>query len=473
MPIKQVDGLTNPKTFHRPAPTKRRWPKLQWRKLAALVIVGGLLSYFVGPRLNSLARQVEIYELLTNGRYLVLFQNDAEIRPSGGFIGSFAIIEAKDQTIKPLYFETNIYKLDDPFNQATKLEPPKPLKAAIGDRGWGMRDSNFAADFRQAAPTTAWFFQQEVKRLTGPKRAEIDRQLQGNYEVDGVIAINMSAFLDLLKAVGPIAIPQQNITVNSENFFPVVQQVVERDYFKDPANKVANEPKQILQQLFPLALEKMQKLPKRTQYQLAKSLLQQKKIIIYSNDSEREQTLVDAGWAGALELATDTRPEEPTDFLAIIRSSHGGNKSSLDINPVYRYSLNAKGEIATVKVDITFEHQGTGEWPSGVNHEYLRILAPKGAELIGAAQHGENVLKNIDIGEESGKTAFGFWLHTEPKSSQNISLTYQLPVATIKAKDYQLILFRQPGGNAPDLTVTYNGKQLYQARLLGDRVIKE
>jgi hypothetical protein len=471
--VKFVDGLINPRVYRKALPKRRRQRRLSWRWISALVVVAVIGTYVLGPTVTLFADQVELFKSLTNGRYLVLFQNDGEARASGGFIGSFAVIEAKDNTVKPLYFETNIYKLDDPYNATTKIDAPKPLMAAIKDRGWGLRDSNFAADFRQSAPTVEWFFSEETKQATGAKKAELDKALSGNYALDGVIATNMSAFLDLLDAIGPITIPQENITVSRTNFFPVVQQVVESDYFLDPTKKQTNEPKTVLQNLFPLAMNKAQSLPKTTQYKLVTKLLREKKVVIYSNDTGTEDVLVNRGWAGALQMAADHLPKGPSDFLAIVRSAHGGNKSSLDIDPKYQINIEPKGDQLNYKLEITQEHTGTGTWPSGVNHEYLRALVPTEATLVKATQNGDDVTAKIDIGKESGKAAFGFWLHTDPKSSQSMTLEYTIPSNAVKSNKYSLSLIRQPGGNSPDVTVTYKGRQLYLARLTEDRTVAE
>lgn len=473
-----IDGLANPKIYHRPLPIKRL-PFWRRKSVAVSLLLALVLSLLLLPKMPSLARQFEIFSLLNDGRYLILFQNDAEIRASGGFIGSFAIVETDHRVIKPLYFETNIYKLDDPFTKQTNITPPPPLLSAIGDRGWGLRDANFAADFRDSAQSVLWFFDREIKQLTGPKKAEIDRALGGNYQIDGVVAVTMSAFIDVLRQTGPLTIPNQNVTVSADTFFPLVQQIVERDYFKDPAEKAVNEPKTILQNLFPVALQAAQNLPKTIQYQLSKQFFDTKKISIYSRNPTILQTLIDQGWAGALELPTDLRPERPHDFLAIIRSSHGGNKSSLDINPVYRYQLTPQGATVKVELSITFEHTGKNNWPSGPNYEYIRVLAPTEATLATANRNGQAATDEIDIGREAGKRAFGFWLHTEPQSSQTLTLRYQVPRSVIENSSwfgpdrYQLAVIRQPGAQAPDLTVIYDGDQLFQGRLQADRLISE
>lgn len=470
-----VDGLINPRSFHRPPAKKKRWGSRPWLKVAVILTICFLIVSVTAPKVQSFTRQYELLSLFDNGRYLVLFQNDAEIRPSGGFIGSFAIIEAQNKSIKPLYFETNIYKLDDPFAAMTKITPPKPLQASIGERGWAMRDSNFAADFRESAPTIVWFFKQEVSQLTGPKKIEVDEALGGDYSVDGVIATTMTAFLDVLEQTGPIELPKHEVTITANNFFPLIQQVVERDYFVDPKNREINEPKTILQDLFPLAMAKAQNLPKTTQYKVLSKLLKEKKLFVYTYNRRTEELLTKEGWAGAL-----TRPEESTtkgnnDFLAIIRSAHGGNKSSIDINPIYRYSVTTSHDSnPTLKLEITFEHTGTGEWPSGTNREYIRVLVPEGSQLRLASHNGIEATDDVDIGKEASKTAFGFWLHTEPHSSQNFTLEYELTKPNFRTgKDYRLFLYRQPGGNNPDITTVHNGKVLFQGRLAGDRLIHQ
>lgn len=470
---KYLDGLVNPRAYHRPPKQPRRRFRFALNRMQAITTLCVVAIIFAAiPTVRSFTRQYEVFELLTNGRYLVLFQNDAEIRPSGGFIGSFAIVESNNGVIKPLYFETNIYKLDTPFAGLQYIDPPKPLKTAILDKGWAMRDSNFATDFRQAAPTVAWFFEQEASKATGTKRGELNAALGNNFKVDGVISITMSAFLDVLKETGPIAVPGHNTTVDDKNFFTIVQQVVEKDYFTDPKNKETNEPKTILKDLFPAAMSRTQNLRKKQLYDLSMKLLREKKVVLYANDPQKEQVLVDQGWAGATELAADMRPDGKSDFLAIVRSSHGGNKSSVDINPIYKYYVDSKaGDTLNVKLEITFEHTGTGAWPSGVNHEYLRVLAPTEAVLGRALRNGQEATAEVDIGTEMGKAAFGFWLHTQPSSSQTFVLNYAMPRTAVD-KDYQLTLFRQPGSNNPDLTAIYDNEILYQGRLSGDKVIR-
>jgi hypothetical protein len=476
-PQRYVDGLVNPRVFHRPA-TKPKWtlPKLRVPIFGVLAVLVISLFALQTPQVQSVTRQIELLEMLSSGRYLVLFQNDAEIRASGGFIGSFAIVEAKNRTLKPIYVETNPYKLDTPFTQQTVIEAPKPFKLAIGNSGWALRDSNFAADFTDAAPTVAWFFEQETKKATGPKKVDITRALGDNYSVDGVIGLNLSGFLDILKETGPITLEKENITLNAENFFPIVQQIVEKDYFTDPNKKAENEPKTILKDLMPIVLAKIDKLPRLTQYRVLSKLLQEKKVVLYSFDKDQQQVLIDQGWADSFVFAADKRPKGKSDFLGVIRTSLSGNKSSVDINPIYRYSINPKdGDNMLVKLDITFEHTGKNVWPSGPNHEYLRVIAPEKSVLTEMSRNGKTTQNEVDIGTENNKSAFGFWLHTDPGSSQTISLSYSIPKTSIqndpKKDDYQIALFKQPGGKSPDVTVTYSNKVLYQGRLSEDRLI--
>src|SRR5690606_6242926 len=47
--------------------------------------------------------------------YLVLFQNDAELRPTGGFLTAYSLLEVDKGQIKPL-FSSDMYDLDKKFN---------------------------------------------------------------------------------------------------------------------------------------------------------------------------------------------------------------------------------------------------------------------------------------------------------------------------------------------------------------------
>jgi hypothetical protein len=395
-----------------------------------LLIAFGL--YAVRSPLTALIPKVQLAALAKDGRYLVLFQNDTELRPSGGFLGSFADVTIQNGYPIAMDFETNIYKLDKAFTDVITVDPPEPLLKII--EKWAMRDSNWAADFKDAAQKVEWFYQQE-----------------GGRGVDGVIAINTRVAEDLLKLTGPIEMPEYNTTITAENFLPVVQYKVEKEYFENPENFPANEPKSILKDLAPKLLEKAMAVDKRALYQLFDDALAEKNLLFYFRNPDLQKIAEEQNWAGRI------RYDTAKDYLYIVNANVGGKKSSRNIDQKVSYSVVTKSREATL--EITRTHKGTGEWPDGENKNFMRVLVPKGSELLFVQKNGVVITEEVDVGEESGLTSFGLWVNTAPGSVSSLTLTYRL---TLTPVPYTLFIQKQPGANPDDISVWVDGKRTWE-----------
>ncbi|MBI3261355.1 DUF4012 domain-containing protein, partial [Candidatus Berkelbacteria bacterium] len=133
--------------------------------------------------------------------YLILFQNNAELRPSGGFLGSFATATFSQGRLDKVEVNTNIYKLDKAFAKVSTVTPPRVLAETLHIKSLTLRDSNFALDPPKAADDVAAFYQAE----TGGR-------------VDGVLAIDTTLVTDLLKVIGPIEMPAYEAKSDAQNF---------------------------------------------------------------------------------------------------------------------------------------------------------------------------------------------------------------------------------------------------------------
>ncbi|MDD2225447.1 MAG: DUF4012 domain-containing protein, partial [Candidatus Shapirobacteria bacterium] len=131
----------------------------------------------IKEKLNLVSKGMKILpEMLgLDGRkreYLVLLQNEAELRATGGFIGSYAILSF--QNGKLLNFEVkDVYEADGQLKG--HVEPPIEIKNYLGEANWFMRDANWNPDFVKASADIQWFLSQEI-----------------NKKVDGVIGINLA-----------------------------------------------------------------------------------------------------------------------------------------------------------------------------------------------------------------------------------------------------------------------------------------
>ena len=393
--------------------------KKPWKQFFQGVLVGILVvllcgSVFVWQGLGGEKGDLIRLLLASNGHYLILFQNNTELRPTGGFIGSFAEVELRHGLLKDYQFETNIYKRDKKLTAQKCLPLPSPMKE-IWPNGCGtMRDSNWAVDFSQAAAEIEGYYLQE-----------------GGGEVDGVIAIDASFFVDLLRIIGPIELPQYQMTLNPENFLKETQYYVEKEYFEDPQGALINEPKTILKDMFPIVLQRI-KNPKVWSLVIKTTLknLREKHILLNFKEPWLSQIVEKYDWGGRVKT-TDG------DYLYLNNANLGGQKSSLNVKQKVSFTvrLGSNGTLLHT-LSLRRTHQGNGLWPDGINQNYTRILVPKGSLLVSTQG-----IERVDLSEESGKTVFGFWSTVAPKETKTFTIVYQTPPLPL----YHLLVQKQPG----------------------------
>ncbi len=410
------------------------------------------LSFFGTVAASTIKTKTDILKTFKNGTYLVVFQNNSEMRPTGGFIGSFATVTFSDYKVQKIDFNTNIYKLDDAFTAKNQVAPPAPL-AVVSHNHWALRDSNFAIDYPTAAKDIQWFFAQE----SGQK-------------VDGVIAVNASVVQDLLKMTGPVYLAKYQTTISADNFFDQMAEKIEKEYFYDASHQTENEPKTILKDLMPILMNKAFSLPK---VQLVKFVLQtmnQKQILFQSNNDQIEQAILANNWGGEIQSSN-------SDYLAINNANitdlslqkNGGAKTSLKVKESVDYRVSNLDDNLVANLALTRSHTGSYAWPDGTNVNWTRILVPVGSTLQKAELNGQNIMDKIQISEDAGKTTFSLWLNTNPQTSNVLNLSYKLPIST---QNYHLLVQKQPGNLGDKLFASFNNQVLFNGVLDTDKDIK-
>lgn len=394
----------------------------------------------------------------TPQRYLLIFQNNSEIRATGGFIGNYGILDIENGKVKNLFID-NIFNPDGQLKE--KVIPPMPIQKISA--AWSMHDANWFADFPTSAKKIALFYEKT-----------------GGSTVDGVISITPEVIESMLEISGPIEMPEYNTTINSENFVAQTQNQVESLY-----NKEENKPKKIISDLTPILLEKI--LNKNSEneeeninnsiklIQKIEEAFLEKHILIYHRDENVEKMLQKRGWGGEI-IETDG------DYLSIINSNINGYKTDavIEENIKLETQVLLDGSIINT-VTINRKHNG-GEseydWYNRVNADYMRVYVPKGSILIEAKGNTEEEyvqpmdysyfatdpdVKSIEstikidpesgtqIFEESGKTVFGNWVYVSPKEEVTVIYRYKLPFKmdfkefTVSADIYKALIQKQSG----------------------------
>ncbi|MGC8874765.1 MAG: DUF4012 domain-containing protein, partial [Chloroflexia bacterium] len=120
-------------------------------------------------------------------RYLLVGQNNYELRATGGFMGSMGTLLLENGEIRALDYRRS-YDWDNPHRE--KIQPPLPYVRYMRFGAWFIRDANFAPDFPTTARTLQMFWEKD-----------------GHEPVDGVIAVDLTAVQMLLEALGPVEVP--------------------------------------------------------------------------------------------------------------------------------------------------------------------------------------------------------------------------------------------------------------------------
>jgi len=179
-------------------------------------------------------------EKTKNQSILIGFQNSAELRPTGGFWGSFAVLDARSNIFdSTIYFDTNPYKQDNKLLKESAVKLPGPMKQYWKDRPQSFVNANWPASFPESAKTLQWYFGQGW----------------GDKSVSAVVALSSLSLIDLLKIIGPVNLTD-GTEVNSTNFTQIMSEKIDSEYWLDEKNKSINEPKTIIKELFPKIIDK-------------------------------------------------------------------------------------------------------------------------------------------------------------------------------------------------------------------------
>jgi len=368
-------------------------------------------------------------------RYLLVFQNPDEIRPTGGFMGSFAEIDVKDGKIIKLNIPAG--GTYDVQGQLSKhVEPPAPL-LLINSR-WEFQDANWFPDFPASAQKTMWFYRHSR-----------------NITVDGVIAINASVLNRILSITGPIIDEKRGVTLTSNNALTTIQEIVESG-----TEKKEKKPKQILADLVPKFVKYFSNMNSQDVLPILTNLqqsLEQKEVQLYFTDKKIQKNITDFGWSGQL---TTTKTNQ--DYLMVVNTNIGGEKSDAQIKQTIDHQaiIQKDGSIINT-VTIIRKHEGEKEVEmyGKPNVDFIRIYAPAGSQLIKATgfvrpderhfkapkkwaekdvmlaniekQSGTDALSGTIITNEFNKTSFGNWVITKPGQISKIEFIYRLPFKII------------------------------------------
>lgn len=402
-------------------------------------------------------------------RLVVLFQNPSEIRPSGGFIGSYAIATL---------FQGNLLELEtrdiyDPDGQLDlKIIPPKALQG-VTDK-WGARDSNWFFDFPMSARKVLEFL--EASKIYSEQ----------GIRFSGAVAINVDVMQDLITIVGPFELPEYGLTISDDNFLKEVQREVESG--KD---KEKGEPKKIIKTLAPMIFMEIAKLSEAQKEDLLKKMatrLKNKDLMVYFKDPAIQRYTKELGIGGEVMAL----PEEFTgEYLAVVNANIAGGKSDALIEQVIKFSsiIDEDGD-AKNNLTVTRKHNGANEkdwWYKATNKNYLQAYVTSGSILkkttgatprtvvpaVDYVKQGyakDQDLVALESGDSLGREVLASWLNVKAGDSGKLSFDYQrLGVVDLSKTSLYQFIFEKQSGVGGRLEVNLRAPEGFQWRESGAR----
>lgn len=393
--------------------------------------------------------------------YLVLFQNNMELRPGGGFIGSYGILPIANGQMEKIQIN-DVYDADGQLKQ--KLDPPYGLKRYLGASNWFLRDSNYELDNSRNAVQAAQFL-----------------KLETGQSVDGVIAIDTMFLRDVISVLGEVQVQDYDERVNADNFYLLTQTHAEKDFFpgstqkKDFLRSLSNA---LMVELFEEKNFSYQKLLLHVE----KSVRQKHLMVAFADEGLQNVFAVN-------ELSSsmkDGRARDKNtflDFFSVFDANVGTNKANYYVkrSMIQQVAFDGSGGLQTT-AEVSYVNSSAKDSPFGGDYKnYARFVLPEGAVLQSVSF--DNVQQSIvpavvDAGlykdpsfvppsgleveqtEVLGKKVYGFFLIIPVGQSRTVKISYYIDDAVSlgeSAFTYNLRLFKQPGtGEDPySLFLTY------------------
>ncbi len=415
---------------------------------------GGISRLFVDAK-PLLKKLPEILGSKKEQTYLILFQNTAERRATGGFLTAYAVFKIKDGKMS-IDKSADIYSLDASIS-SHPVAPPEILTYHKGVSQLYIRDSNLSPDFVKSLELFNSLYKKSSLRV----------------DYDGIIAMDSKILVDMLTIFGDAQVDGITFTAKIDKrcdcagviyqLFSVVDEQV--GYVKENRKGVLGD---LMYELFNRALRFS---PSKYWGALAQTMfknMDEKHILLNFVDPAIQQSIEKLDYAGKINASKG-------DYLHVNNVNFAGAKSNLFTTETI-ISKSTK-ENGTTKREVQVEYRNP--YPaSNCNllqervlclnaplRNWVRIYVPKGSKLI--AFEGSSM--KVQTYDDLGKTVFEGFLIVNPMGLAKINVTYTLP-ASVDAST--LLIQKQGGVEGQKYEVSLNGSSVFKGVMNKDTEFK-
>lgn len=374
-------------------------------------------------------------------KYVILYQNNHEMRPTGGKLTALAIATFDGGRLGGVDV-ISVEEADKYLNGF--IEPPKPISEITGESNWSLADSNWDPDFPTSAERVEWFVEKELDTV-----------------VDGVISIDNTLADNLLKSMG-----ESTGFDNTQTLKNLMTKLTTSDVSSN-------------QEIMKIILQ----------------ALITKNIQVYVHDSNTQKALTELNYSGSIDFNSDCGPRCIKESVMVVDANMSRNQANENIKRIHELFIKTDREIINHELQTSytnFARTVLGE--SGKYKTYSRLILPVNANVKGVKIYGIGGVHEDVVYEESivgGRKEIGFSFELLPGSSKKVQFVWDTQSEKlVQGGELRLKVFKQAGtgdesfalnirpsnlsysASIPALTLTQAGSPVYNTTLNSDLDLK-
>jgi hypothetical protein len=372
-------------------------------------------------------------------RYMVIMQNDKEMRATGGFWTYLATFKINNGMLSSDFTSYNSYYVDDVLNAIDAVHtfptvPPTYNRHLKVERMFA-RDANVSPDLPTSVDQFLEFW--ELATPLAPNEFK---------SIDGVVVIDTTVLEELLEITGPATVngftyTKDNVVLELEKLASLAlrEQVNRKKVLGDLMEQMLINVFESERNLWPKLVDK------------GFNLVGRKHIAMVMFEPEAQALIEKHNFAGRIVDPIDG------DYAFVVQTNLGGDKTNWFVTKEVQHDLVQENGKWKRTVTINYKYtKPSAEFAPFIKmyREWVRVYVPKGAELIAVTGSEDEA----GTGEERNKTYFHGFFTLAPDATKTVKFEYYLPEGVVKDGNYKLYIQKQLSVDKEKHTVTAGGQ---------------
>jgi hypothetical protein len=350
-------------------------------------------------------------------RLLVFSQNPDEVRPTGGFLGTYGVMTGTHGHVNlPMYDDINQWVAANPGLGNPPAKSPNAFQFSTPPARQGLANVNASPDWPTSADLAMKLWAQA-----------------GEQAVDGVVSLMPQDLARLVRVLGPVNMPTYGETITADNLVARLNFHTHREAVRGDPNR-----KQFIADLAQAVLERVLAAPSSEWLDLGKAMaagFDAGEAVLWSSDPSTQRVLNDVGWSGKFPSTTgDFYADAEFEYLA-------KNGSALERTFTHVVTLRADGSGVA---STTMLLRDTAPAEPSYNDDSLSYITPYGPRFstLDPASDRPDALESPLAGHPS----VGYLRAAEPLGSMTLHVAWSCRRLAIPRTDGSLLYTLEFGG---------------------------